>query len=46
MKEETVDSSENIVDRGKAKSFEDLIVWQKAHQLALEIYKINQRLPF
>lgn len=35
-------NSENIVDRMKAKSFEDLIVWQKAHQLVLEVYRITK----
>lgn len=45
MKEETVASSENMVDKWKVKSFEDLIVWQKAHQLVLEIYKITDDFP-
>ena len=42
---ETADSSENIVDRGKARSFEDLMVWQKAHKLVLEIYRITKGYP-
>lgn len=25
--------------------FEDLIVWQKAHQISLEIYKITKNFP-
>ncbi|WP_421764348.1 four helix bundle protein [Ekhidna sp.] len=29
----------------KSKSFTELIVWQKAHALALEIYKITQNFP-
>jgi len=29
----------------KSKSFKDLIVWQKAHQLVLEIYKFSTQLP-
>ena len=29
----------------KAASFEDLIVWQKAHQLTLEIYKVTADFP-
>lgn len=29
----------------KAKTFEDLIVWQKAHQLVLEVYRISQEFP-
>ena len=44
----TVDSSEYIVDREnreKAKSFEDLMVWQKAHELVLEIYRVTKEYP-
>ena len=29
----------------KIKSFTDLIVWQEAHKLALEIYKITKNFP-
>ncbi len=29
----------------KTKSFKDLIVWQKAYQLVLEIYKITKEFP-
>ncbi|NQY05621.1 MAG: four helix bundle protein [Flavobacteriaceae bacterium] len=29
----------------RSKSFRDLIVWKKAHQLVLEIYKITTQLP-
>jgi len=29
----------------KAKTFEDLIVWQKSHQFVLEIYKMTQHFP-
>ena len=29
----------------KSKSFMDLIVWQKAHQFVLEIYKASQAFP-
>ena len=29
----------------KIKSFKDLIVWQQAHQLALEIYKATRSFP-
>lgn len=29
----------------KAKSFTDLIVWQKAHQLVLAIYKLSESFP-
>ena len=29
----------------KAKKFEDLIVWQKAHKLVLAIYKLTRDFP-
>ena len=29
----------------KTKSFKDLIVWQKAYRLVLEIYKITKTFP-
>jgi len=29
----------------KAKKFGDLIVWQKAHQLVIKIYKLSQTFP-
>ena len=29
----------------KAKKFEDLIVWQKAHQFVLEIYRLTRSFP-
>lgn len=29
----------------KTKSFKDLIVWQKAYKLVLEIYKLTQNFP-
>ena len=29
----------------KAKTFEELIVWQKSHQFVLEIYKLTQSFP-
>ena len=32
-------------ERQPARSFEDLIVWQKAHQLVLGIYKFTERFP-
>ncbi len=28
-----------------AKSFQDLIVWQKAHQLVLEVYHFSSNFP-
>ncbi len=31
--------------RNPAKSFKDLIVWQKSHQLVLAIYKLSQSFP-
>ncbi len=38
---------ENIQNRKQRKleRFEDLFVWQKAHQLALEIYRTSQKFP-
>ena len=30
---------------GKVEKFEDLLVWQKAHQLVLEIYTVTKRFP-
>lgn len=29
----------------KVKSFKDLIVWQKAHQLTMEVYKVTKNYP-
>ncbi len=29
----------------KTQSFKDLIVWQKAYQLAIEVYKVTQNFP-
>ena len=29
----------------KAKTFQELIVWQKSHQLVLKIYKLTQKFP-
>jgi len=29
----------------KTKSFKDLIVWQKAYKLVLEVYKITKTFP-
>ncbi len=31
--------------REPAKSFQDLIVWQKAHQLVLEVYRFSSSFP-
>ncbi len=31
--------------RATVRSFEDLLVWQKAHQLVLAIYKITKQFP-
>jgi four helix bundle protein len=30
---------------GPARSFEDLIVWQKAHQFVLKVYTLTERFP-
>ncbi len=34
-----------MVDRPPAKSFRDLIVWQKAHQLVLSVYRYSNSFP-
>ncbi len=46
MKEETVDSSENTVDRGQAKSFENLIIWQKTIYPIIPIYLLLTTFSF
>ena len=33
------------MERKAAKSFEDLIVWQKAHQFVLKVYKYTSKFP-
>jgi four helix bundle protein len=33
------------MDTGAAKSFQDLVVWQKSHALALQIYRVSSRYP-
>ena len=33
------------MEPGAAKSFQDLIVWQKSHALALRIYRVTARYP-
>jgi len=33
------------METGAAKSFQDLIVWQKSHALALRIYRVTARYP-
>jgi len=33
------------MNREKLKSFKDLIVWQKSHQLVLSVYKYSQAFP-
>ncbi len=37
--------SEDEQKRGPAQSFQDLIVWQKAHAFALEVYGFTQGFP-
>jgi four helix bundle protein len=32
-------------DKVKAKTFQDLVVWQKSHQFVLKIYKMTQSFP-
>lgn len=33
------------MERKRAKDFQDLIVWQKAHQFVLSTYKLSSRFP-
>jgi four helix bundle protein len=33
------------MDREPARSFEDLVVWQKAHAFVLNIYKLSRKFP-
>jgi four helix bundle protein len=33
------------MERQPAKSFRDLIVWQKSHELVLVVYQVTKRLP-
>ena len=34
-----------VLVRPPARSFEDLIVWQKAHQLVLSVYRLTESFP-
>jgi four helix bundle protein len=34
-----------VVDRKPAEKFEDLIVWQKAHQMVLRVYRLTASYP-
>jgi len=34
-----------VVDRKPAEKFEDLIVWQKAHQMVLRVYRLTTSYP-
>lgn len=36
---------ENLVNRPPARTFEDLIVWQKSHALVLQAYRASQVFP-
>lgn len=38
-------SQEPEIRRLPGKSFQDLIVWQKAHQFVLEVYKVTKGFP-
>jgi len=41
-KQQTVDSRQGLK---RAKRFQDLEVWQRAHQLVLRIYEVTKRFP-
>jgi four helix bundle protein len=34
-----------VIDRSAAKSFEDLLVWQKAHSFVLSVYRLTEAFP-
>ena len=34
-----------MIDRRPAEKFEDLVVWQKAHQVVLRVYKLTSSYP-
>jgi four helix bundle protein len=34
-----------MIERPRAKTFQDLIVWQKAHQFVLDIYRLTENFP-
>jgi four helix bundle protein len=36
---------EAVKHRPPAKSFEDLVVWQKAHQFVLQVYALSETFP-
>jgi four helix bundle protein len=36
---------ENMADKKKIRSFRDLLVWQKAFQLCLEVYRVTRTFP-
>jgi len=36
---------ENAMDKTPARSFQDLLVWQKAHSLVLQVYRLTRELP-
>jgi four helix bundle protein len=37
--------SKNKIEKQTVSTFQDLIVWQKAHQFVLEIYKFSSKFP-
>jgi len=43
-KEDRIQKSESSI-RKPARTFEDLIVWQKAHQFVLSVYKVTKYFP-
>ncbi len=44
-KEARMQKTGDRMKRKPAKSFEDLIVWQKAHQFVLGVYKLTEKFP-
>ena len=45
MKTYETDTDNKILKREPSKSFQDLLVWQKAHKLVLLIYEYSDKFP-
>lgn len=40
-----VSKNKSVKESKPARSFRDLVVWQKAHELVLAVYKLTERFP-
>jgi four helix bundle protein len=45
MKQLVANSWQSTMERNPAKTFEDLIVWQKAHEFVLGVYRLTESFP-